>query len=56
VNEDMYRPLRGVLQNCIFKAFKIKGAPFYPPTDFLEDRAIVQVALLENLYKVFERC
>lgn len=55
VDDDHFRRLRDVLQHSLFPAFK-QGAPFFPPTDFLEDRAVVQVAALENLYKVFERC
>jgi DNA mismatch repair protein MLH1 len=52
---DLLVELRHVLQNMIFPAFKLQSH-FYPPADFIDDRVIVQVASLDNLYKVFERC
>jgi hypothetical protein len=55
VDHDRYQRLRDTLQHSLFPAFK-QGAPFFPPTDFLEDQVIVQVAGLERLYKEFERC
>jgi DNA mismatch repair protein MutL len=52
---DLLVELRHVLQNVIFPSFKLQST-FYPPADFIDDRVIVQVASLDNLYKVFERC
>lgn len=41
-------------QHLLFPAFK--RFEFYPPEQLQEDGSIVQVAALEKLYKVFERC
>ena len=55
MDNDAYQNLRDTLQHELFPAFK-SSAPFYPPTEFLEDRVVAQVAALERLYKHFERC
>ena len=55
MDNDAYQNLRDTLQHELFPAFK-SSAPFYPPTEFLEDRVVAQVAALEKLYKHFERC
>ena len=52
---DLLVDLRSVLQNIILPVFKHQSH-FYPPADFIDDRIFVQVASLDNLYKVFERC
>ena len=44
---------RHIVETVLFPAFKAK---LLPPTSFLSDGTITQVADLKDLYKVFERC
>ena len=40
------------LKNVVFPAMRY----LQPPSSMIDSKAIVHVASLENLYKVFERC
>jgi DNA mismatch repair protein MLH1 len=40
------------IQHMFFPAFR----DFRPPKKFANDGTVIEIASLENLYKVFERC
>jgi hypothetical protein len=41
------------VQDVLFPAFR---SMLLPPRDFVTNQAVTEVAALEKLYKVFERC
>lgn len=45
--------LRWVVQHTLFPVMR---TDFSPPKRFANDGSVVQIACLENLYKIFERC
>ena len=56
------QPVRGsmptlswVIQNVLFPRFR-SALEFTPPRRFANDGTVVEIAALENLYKIFERC
>jgi DNA mismatch repair protein MLH1 len=46
--------VRWIIQHVLFYA--LKSLEFFPPRVWANDGCIVNIARLENLYKVFERC
>ena len=55
INPTLYKkePWRWVMEHVIFPALK---TDFIPPRKMAEDGSILQIANLNELYKVFERC
>jgi len=45
--------LRWIIQNVLFPSFRVS---FTAPKHFATDGTVTQIACLENLYKIFERC
>jgi len=54
LTEDEKEPgVQWLIQHVLFPAFRVS---FSPPRRFATDGSVTQVANLENLYKIFERC
>lgn len=51
--EPIYPPAAEVVQHTLYPAFRHY---LVPPRDFAGDSTVMQVACLEKLYKIFERC
>uniref|UniRef100_A0A6A7G6Y7 DNA mismatch repair protein Mlh1 isoform X2 n=1 Tax=Hirondellea gigas TaxID=1518452 RepID=A0A6A7G6Y7_9CRUS len=47
--------LQWIIQNILFPKFR-NNLEFSPPRLFANNGAVVEIAALENLYKIFERC
>lgn len=52
-NNESNKDWKFVVEHIIYPAIK---EYFIPPKSFLENAAVLEIANLPNLYKVFERC
>ena len=53
VEDELPRAVRWCIEHSLFPACR---RPFNPPRTWLSDGTLTQLASLENLYKIFERC
>ena len=53
VEDELPRAVRWCIEHSLFPASR---RPFQPPRAWLSDGTLTQLASLENLYKIFERC
>ena len=53
VEDELPRAVRWCIEHSLFPACR---RPFHPPRHWLSDGTLTQLASLENLYKIFERC
>ena len=53
LDDELPRAVRWCIEHSLFPACR---RPFHPPRTWLSDGTLTQLASLENLYKIFERC
>jgi len=53
VEDELPRAVRWCIEHSLFPASR---RPIHPPRSWLSDGTLTQLASLENLYKIFERC